>query len=69
MKNILKENCVEFKIGNTSFKGRARIIRDGEAFEVGKHALYRKYYGKASEDTINDWFSESTIIEISIIEK
>jgi hypothetical protein len=29
--------------------------------------LYLKYYGKADEDTIDDWFSESTIIEISMI--
>jgi deazaflavin-dependent oxidoreductase (nitroreductase family) len=67
MKNILEDNRVEFKIGKTQFKGTARIARDGEASELGKHALYLKYYGNADEDTINDWFSESTIIEISII--
>ena len=67
MKNILKDNRVEFKIGKTQLKGNARIVKGGEAFELGKHALYLKYYGKATEDTINDWFSESTIIEISMI--
>lgn len=67
MKNILKDNRVEFKIGKPRFKGSARIVKSGEAFELGKHALYLKYYGKADEDTINDWFSESTIIEISMI--
>jgi len=66
MKNILKDDRVEFKIGKIQFKGNARIVEGGEAFEVGKHALYLKYYGKAEEDTINDWFSESTIIEISM---
>jgi hypothetical protein len=66
MKNILKDSQVEFKIGNIKFKGNSRIVEGGEAFEVGKHALYLKYYGKAEEDTINDWFSESTIIEISM---
>lgn len=68
MRNIIKDDCVEFRVGNIQFKGRARIIMYGEAFEIGKHALYLKYYGKASEDTINDWFSESAVIEISMIE-
>lgn len=68
MKNILEDGQVEFKIGKIQFKGNARIAKGGEAFELGKHALYLKYYGKADEDTINDWFSESTIIEISTID-
>jgi hypothetical protein len=67
MKNILEDSRVEFKIGKTQFKGNARIAEAGKVFELGKHALYLKYYGKADEDTINDWFSESTIIEISMI--
>ena len=67
MKNILKNNRVEFKIGETKFKGNAQIVKDGDAFELGEHALYLKYHGNATEDTINDWFSESTIIEISTI--
>lgn len=66
MKNILKDSRVEFKIGKIQFSGTARIVKDGEAFELGKHALYLKYYGKADEDKIDDWFSESAIIEISI---
>jgi hypothetical protein len=69
MKNILEDNRVEFNIGKTQFKGNARIDENGEAFKLGKHTLYVKYYGKADEDTINDWFSESTIIEISMIGK
>jgi len=68
MKNILKDNRVKFKIGKIQFKGNARIAKTGQPFESGKHALYLKYYGKADENTINDWFSESTIIEISTID-
>ena len=67
MRNIIKDDCVEFKIRDIQFKGKTRIVKNGEAFDVGKYALYFKYYGKASEDTISDWFSESTIIEIWII--
>jgi deazaflavin-dependent oxidoreductase (nitroreductase family) len=66
MKNILENDRVEFKIGRLQFMGKARIVKSGEAFETGKHALYSKYYGKADQDTINDWFSESTIVEISM---
>ena len=66
MKNILEDSRVEFKIGKAQFKGNARIAKSGDAFEVGKHALYIKYYGKASKDKIDDWFSESAIIEISM---
>ena len=69
MKNVLKDDRVEFRIGRIQFRGKAHIIKSGEAFEIGKHALYLKYYGKADEDTINDWFSESTIIEISMIDR
>jgi deazaflavin-dependent oxidoreductase (nitroreductase family) len=66
MWNILKDGHVEFRIGRTKFKGRAHIVKGGEAFETGKHFLYLKYYGKAEEDIIDDWFSESTIAEILI---
>lgn len=68
MRNILKDSLVAFRIGDKQFKGRAHIVKDGKAFETGKHALYLKYYGKASEDIIDDWFSESTVIEISGID-
>ncbi len=67
MKNILKDGRVKFKIGKKEFKGDARIVEGEQVFQLGKHALYSKYYGKADEDTINDWFSESTIVEISMI--
>ena len=66
MKNILEDGRVELKIGKIQFNGNARIAETEEDFKLGKHALYLKYYGKADEDTINDWFSESTIIEISM---
>jgi len=64
MKNILKDDHVEFRIGDYRFKGKARILPGGAAFEIGKNALYAKYYGKANKDIIDDWFSESAVIEI-----
>lgn len=68
MKNILKDDQVEFEIRDIRFRGKAKIVEKGEAFEIGKHALYHKYYGEASEDVIDDWFSESTVIEVSLVE-
>jgi deazaflavin-dependent oxidoreductase (nitroreductase family) len=69
MKNINKDNRVEFRIGNSHFKGKALIIKEKDIFETAKYALYNKYYGKASKDVIDDWFSESTVIEITNISK
>jgi len=69
MRNILKDNRVEFRVRGLWFRGRAKIMRSGEEFEIGKWALYLKYYGEASKDVIDDWFSESSVIEISMIEK
>jgi len=66
MKNILKDDHVEFRIGNLKFRGKARIAKMGETLETGKHALYRKYYGEASREVVDDWFSESAIIEITL---
>lgn len=68
MRNILKDDRVGFRIGGVRSRGRARIVEGGEAFEVGKHALYLKYYGEAGEDVIDDWFSESAVVEITPLE-
>ena len=65
MKNIVKDSSVEFRIGSLRFKGKARLVRDGDAFERGKRALYKKYYGEASKDVVDDWFSESIVVEIT----
>ena len=66
MKNILNNNRVTFTIRGLDWEGTARIVRSGDAFETGKYALYRKYYGDASKEVIDDWFSESTVIEILV---
>lgn len=68
MKNLCKTDHVEITITGNRFTGRARVISDAEVFNRGKHALYHKYYGLAPHDVIDDWFSESSIIEINAIE-
>ena len=65
MKNIIKNNQVEYRIRDIHFKGRARIITGGNELETGKNALYTKYYGHASKEIIDDWFSLSTVTEIT----
>ena len=67
IRNIIKDDHVAFRIRDIMFKGIARIVKNGKAFEVGTHALYLKYFCQTSEDIISDWFSESTVIEICII--
>jgi deazaflavin-dependent oxidoreductase (nitroreductase family) len=69
MKNILKDSQIRFRIGRDWFRGKARIVEDDGSFEKGKHALYLKYYGKAGDDVIDDWFSKSKIVEISEIQR
>jgi len=66
MKNIQKDETVNLKINTVQFSGRARIVSDGESFQRGKHALYLKYHGEADSEVIDDWFSESTIVEIVV---
>ena len=65
MKNIIKNSLVEYRIGRIHFKGRARIVTGGDVFEIGKNALYIKYYGHASKEIIDDWFSMSRVVEIT----
>jgi hypothetical protein len=65
MKNIIGNNLVEYRIRDIHFKGRARIVTAGDEFEAGKNALYTKYYGHASKEIVDDWFSMSTVTEIT----
>lgn len=66
MKNILRNPRVAFTIRDFKGSGLARLVGQGDAFERGKSVLYRKYYGDAGQAVIDDWFSESTVIEITV---
>src|SRR5208282_898522 len=51
--------------GGNKFVGKARYLQSDESETVkAKTALYLKYYGKAEERIIEDWFSLSTLILI-----
>jgi deazaflavin-dependent oxidoreductase (nitroreductase family) len=65
MKNIQKKGDVNVKIGNIKLAGRASFTPDkGASREMGKKALYEKYYGPASREVLDDWFELSKVIEI-----
>jgi hypothetical protein len=66
MKNLLKDNRVVVEIQGKKWNGTAQIFQRGEAFGLGKHALYLKYYGPAQKAIIDDWFSASAVIEIRV---
>jgi len=67
MKNIRRNGDVSFEIGGRNFTGTARLLENNseEAWE-GKVALYQKYYGKASKENIEDWFSLSKLLLIQL---
>lgn len=68
MKNIKKNEQVAFEIAGRGFTGKARYLKDGEdGAWIAKVALYEKYYGKASKEVIEDWFSLSRLLLIDDI--
>lgn len=68
MKNIKKNAQVAFEIGGIDFTGEARYIADNrEEAWTAKLALYEKYYGKASKEVIEDWFSLSRLITVELM--
>ena len=54
MKNIVKDNNMEFRIGNHRFKGKAGTVKNKTTFKIGKKAVYIKYYGNANKKIIDD---------------
>ena len=69
MRNAAKNGRVRVRIGSSNYEADARIVKLGMPFEVGKNALYEKYYGPAPKATIDDWFELSTVIELSRVKK
>ncbi len=64
MKNIVGHCPVSVRIDGVASNGDARIA-EGVEREAGKKALYEKYYGRASDEVIDDWFSLSTVVEVT----
>ncbi len=65
MKNLEKNGQVKVRIDSVNFDATSIIVKDGESYELGKKSLYEKYYRPASKEVIDDWFSLSTVVELT----
>jgi deazaflavin-dependent oxidoreductase (nitroreductase family) len=65
MKNITNNGRVSIKVGSVTLDAEAAILSSGTVIKVGQRSLYEKYYGRASEAAIDDWFELSKIIELT----
>ncbi|MGI0091422.1 MAG: nitroreductase family deazaflavin-dependent oxidoreductase [Nitrososphaerales archaeon] len=66
IKNVVKNERVDAKIGSVKFDALAKIVKEGApSRDVGKKALYEKYYHPATKGVIDDWFSLSTVVELT----
>ncbi len=65
MKNVAKNEKVSAKIGSLKFDVLAKILKEGSSRDVGTRALYEKYYKPAKKEVIDDWFSLSTVVELT----
>ena len=67
IKNIKRNGQVSFEIGGKNFSGRVRYLEHGtDDAWTGKVVLYEKYYGKATREVIQDWFSLSRLLVIEV---
>jgi deazaflavin-dependent oxidoreductase (nitroreductase family) len=65
MKNITSNSRVSIKVGSVHLEAEAAILDEGIAIKTGQRSLYEKYYGRATEATIEDWFELSKIVELT----
>jgi hypothetical protein len=65
MRNLAENSQVRVRIDKLTLGAEGVIVKAGSSLAVGKKSLYEKYYGPATETTINDWFELSTIIELT----
>jgi deazaflavin-dependent oxidoreductase (nitroreductase family) len=64
MRNLAKQAEVGVRVGAVTSKAKAQTAK-GNARELGKRALYEKYYGNASQEVIDNWFDLSTVLELT----
>ena len=68
MKNLAKNPKVSVEIDSLKFNVSAKILREGRSRDAGAKALYEKYYHTARKEVIDDWFSLSTVVELTVLE-
>jgi deazaflavin-dependent oxidoreductase (nitroreductase family) len=67
MKNLAENPGVSAKIGSVKFNTLAKILKEGHSRDAGAKALYEKYYKPATKEVIDDWFSLSTVVELTVL--
>ena len=65
MKNVAKNERVSVKIGSLKSDASAKILKEGRSRDIGSRVLYEKYYQPAKKEVIDDWFSLSTVVELT----
>jgi len=65
MKNLAKNEKVSARIGSLKLDASAKILKKGRSMDTGTKALYEKYYQPAKKEVIDDWFSLSTVVELT----
>ncbi len=69
MRNIASNSRVSIRVGSVDLEADAEIPEEGIAIKAGQRSLYEKYYGPASEATIDDWFELSKIIKLTPVKR
>ena len=67
-KNIARDSNVSIRISGVELKCRASLQEDDASSMEAKRLWYTKYYGEASDDTINDWYKDYALVTIEIVE-
>lgn len=67
IKNLVKNSRVSVKIGLLEFEATTKILRAGRLRDLGSKALYEKYYHSAKKEVIDNWFSLSTVVQLTPI--
>src|SRR5271157_1761879 len=69
MRNLASNGRVSIRVGGANLEADAEIPEEGIAIKAGQRVLYEKYYGPASEATIDDWFELSKIIKLTPVNR
>ena len=69
MRNLASNGRVSIRVGGANLEADAEIPEESIAIKAGKRSLYEKYYGPASEATIDDWFELSKIIKLTPVNR
>lgn len=65
VKNVRKTPQVSIRIGEQTFSGQARAVRDGEEDALARRIVYAKY--SPSEDDLDEWAATSLPVAVDLL--